>query len=133
MHKGNGCQYRYAMLFVCMETSCKNVFTANTFVVVARSCNLPGLSLMLLSRAIKKQKGTLKQEAIIHLLNPASPPVQKHSSLLQLDQPYLMFLAWLTLPACLILLVRECELDISFLEGIGIHLRLVISVGYGSR
>lgn len=44
-----------------------------------------------------------------------------------------MFLAWLTLPACLILLVGECELDISFLEGVGVHLRLVISFGYGSR
>lgn len=44
-----------------------------------------------------------------------------------------MFFSWLTLSACLILLVGECELDISFLKGVGVHLRLVISVGYGSR
>lgn len=44
-----------------------------------------------------------------------------------------MFLAWLALATRFILLVGERELDISFLEGVGVHFWLVISIHYGSR
>lgn len=55
---------------------------------------------------------------------------EEHSSLL--GWPYLVFLSWLPLPARLILLVGERELDISFLKGVGVDLRLVISICYSS-